>query len=126
MNRLTITGSKFLAPMQASKEQLLEEIKRHQKYYDKLAEFEDLEEQGLLIKLPCKVRDYVYEANKSRNIISTYKITAIVIGRDSRNYNWGLLDGVYSNMNGFNEFALGKTVFLTREEAEKALNKEEK
>ena len=87
---------------------------------DRLAEYEDLEEQGLLIKLPCKVGD-VFEANINRNIISSYIITAIVVGKNSRNYKWGLLDGIYSNMNGFNEFALGKTVFLTREEAEKAL-----
>ena len=28
--------------------------------FDKLAEYEDLEEQGLLLKLPCKVGDTVY------------------------------------------------------------------
>ena len=30
---------------------------------DKLAEYEDLEEQGRLIKLPCKVGDVVYRIN---------------------------------------------------------------
>lgn len=90
----------------------------------KLKKYEYLEEQGLLIKLPCKIGDYVYEANINRNIVSTYKIMSIVIGKDSINYNWGLLDGIYSNIKGFNEFALGKTVFLTREEAEKALSED--
>ena len=28
--------------------------------FDKLAEYEDLEEQGLLLRLPCKVGDTVY------------------------------------------------------------------
>ena len=91
----------------------------------KYLEYRKLEEQGLLIKLPCKVGDFVFEANINRNIISSYIITAIVVGKNSRNYKWGLLDGIYSNMNGFNEFALDKSVFLTREEAEKALKEME-
>lgn len=91
---------------------------------DKLADYEDAEEQGLLIKLPCKVGDMVYEANIGRKMISTYKVTSIVIMTGSRNYGWELIDGIYSNLNGFNEYALGKTVFLTREEAEKALKKQ--
>lgn len=32
----------------------------HQKCTNKLAEYEDLEEQGLLLKLPCKVGDKAY------------------------------------------------------------------
>lgn len=88
---------------------------------DKLSEYEDLEEEGKLIKLPCKVGDIVYEANISRNIVSSYRVTSIILMSKSRNYNWGLISGIYSNMNGFNEFALGRTIFLTREEAEKAL-----
>ena len=92
-------------------------------WIDKYLEYRKLEEQGLLIKLPCKVGDMVYETNINRNIISIYRITSIVVMSESRNYNWGLISGIYSNMNGFNEFALGKTIFLTREDAEKALEK---
>ena len=33
----------------------------HQRCCNKLAEYEDLEEQGLLLKLPCKVGDIVYK-----------------------------------------------------------------
>ena len=33
---------------------------------------------------------------------------------------WELVDGIYSNVRGFEVSALGKTVFLTREEAEAA------
>lgn len=72
------------------------------------------------VKLPCKVGDTVYELNK-RGFISTYKITSIVLMTGSRNYNWELIDGIYSNLNGFNEGAIGKCVFLTLEEAEQAL-----
>jgi hypothetical protein len=86
-----------------------------------LIEYQEAEEHGLLIKLPCKVGDEIYEANIPRKIISTYKVTSIVIMTGSRNYGWELLDGIYSNINGFNEYALGRSVFLTREEAEKVL-----
>lgn len=70
----------------------------------RLAEYEDVEKQGLLVKLPCKVGDTVYQTDgiriyesKIKNII--YDTTGIA----------------------FNERALGKTIFLTREEAEQAL-----
>ena len=32
--------------------------------FDKLAHYEDLEEQGLLLKLPCKVGDKIWEVDK--------------------------------------------------------------
>lgn len=41
----------------------------------KLATYEDLEEQGLLVRLPCKVGDTVYVPN--RVLVSEFKITAI-------------------------------------------------
>lgn len=33
---------------------------KNQQLIDKLAYYEDLEEQGRLVKLPCKVRDIIY------------------------------------------------------------------
>ena len=33
--------------------------------YFKLKEYEDLEEQGLLLKLPCRVGDIIYEVDES-------------------------------------------------------------
>ena len=36
---------------------------------EKLAEYENLEEQGRLIKLPCKVRDTVYLIKDSETIV---------------------------------------------------------
>lgn len=41
MDRMTVTGCKFLTPAVASKNELLDEIRRHQKYYDRLADYED-------------------------------------------------------------------------------------
>ena len=64
----------------------------------------------------------VYEPNK-RGFISTYEIISVHISKCSILVGWNLLDGVYSNLNGFEISTLGKIVFLTREEAEAALAK---
>lgn len=66
----------------------------------------------------------VYEPN-NRGFISTYKVISIHISGCSVLVGWELLDGIYSNLNGFEISALGKTVFLTREEAEAALRREQ-
>ena len=65
----------------------------------------------------------VYESNK-RGFISTYEVISVHISKCSILVGWNLLDGVYSNLNGFEISALGKSIFLTREEAEAALAKE--
>lgn len=74
----------------------------------KLAEFEDAEENGLLVCLPCKVGDTIYmivtKASKSRNTYSFIKKTTL----SSSNIFYVIRD-------------FGKSVFLTREEAERAL-----
>ena len=90
---------------------------------NKLAEYEDLEEQNRLLKLPCAVGDTVHEVQELRKRIQPYIIIAVHISNCGNLYGWELKDGkgVYSNVNGFSEYALGKSVFLTREEAEAAL-----
>lgn len=62
----------------------------------------------------------VYEPNK-RGFVSTYKVISVHLSECSILVGWNLLDGIYSNLNGFEISALGKTVFLTREAAEAAL-----
>lgn len=90
---------------------------------EKLAEYEDLEEQGKLLKLPCAVGDTVYEVQELRKRIQPYTVIAVHISKCGNLYGWELKDGkgVYSNVNGFSEYAIGKQIFLTREEAESAL-----
>ena len=84
---------------------------------EKLAEYEQLEEQGLLVRLPCKVGE---------------KIWCIVNSaiRELRVHHFdmpafGTTDIVFRYADGFKleRFVgeIGKTVFLTREEAEKKL-----
>ena len=87
----------------------------------KLCDYEDLEEQGLIVRLPCKVGDTVYVP--TRNFVSELRITLVSVDTNdmAMYFSWLLNSGIYPNLNGFYEYELGKTVFLTREEAEKKL-----
>ncbi|WOC74852.1 hypothetical protein RX717_12825 [Intestinibacillus sp. NTUH-41-i26] len=66
----------------------------------------------------------VYEPNKRGGVVSTYEVISVHISYCSVLVGWNLIDGIYSNLNGFEISALGKSVFLTREEAEAALRRE--
>ena len=95
------------------------------KLYKHLAEYEDLEEQGLLLKLPCKVGDTVYSI--TRDFISEYNIRNFIC-YDNGNifFDWKCVKGIYLNIKGFHIDHIGKTVFLTKEAAEKELERLEK
>mgnify|MGYP000618221873 FL=1 len=88
---------------------------------EKLATYEDLEEQGLLVRLPCKVGDIVYVP--TRNFVSELRITLMSVDTNdmAMYFSWLLNSGIYPNLDGFSGYELGKTVFLTREEAEKKM-----
>lgn len=95
---------------------------------EKLAEYEDLEEQGRLIKLPCKVGDTVWDNDYGRPC--AYTITAFSFG-ECEEY---ICEPVttkevvfyYTNSSGsitgsFAESEIGKSVFLNKSEAEEKL-----
>lgn len=64
MSRLTKRAENGVAVYATpSGESVKWENNRH-KVLQKLADYEDLEEQGLLLKLPCKVGDVIYEVDK--------------------------------------------------------------
>ena len=83
----------------------------------KLAEYEQLEEQGLLVRLPCKVAEKLW-------CIVNGKINELRVHHFDMPA-FGTTDIVFRYADGFKleRFVgtLGKTVFLTREEAEKKL-----
>lgn len=100
--------------------------------WSKLAEYEDLEEQGLLLRLPCKVGDtlyiieprfYNYEKHEGvqKGICKGYEL--------NDRYGWivkaELEDGEKHTLYFYNFSKFGKTVFLTREEAEQKLKEME-
>ena len=88
---------------------------------DILGDEYDLERLRELAQVDSLIGKTVYEPNK-RGFISTYEVISTHISKCSILIGWNLLDGVYSNLNGFEISALGKTVFLTREEAEAAIS----
>lgn len=79
---------------------------------DKLGKYEDLEEQGRLVKLPCKVGDTVYVIVAEK--ISVQKIQRATIDSEER-------IEFCTKRRGFALFDIGKTVFLTKSEAEAKL-----
>lgn len=93
----------------------------------KLAEYEDLEEQGRLIKLPCKVGDILYvngilgvgEAEEYKVIRVDYHSNLAT--KRSEFYIEALLVNDPRNSIGFYDKEIGKTVFPTKAEAEAKL-----
>ena len=83
----------------------------------KLATYECLEEQGLLVRLPCKVGDYLYCIVNGE--VKKLKVHSFGVS------DFEITDIEFKYVDGFKivRFVgeLGKTVFLTHEEAEKKL-----
>ena len=96
---------------------------------NKWQEYKDLEEQGLLVRLPCKVGDMPW-----------YNILGYTESYEIKAFSYGYCDGYIeageeirdeiifycenhtgSIIGSFPVSGIGKTVFLTREEAEKKL-----
>lgn len=94
-------------------------VKNHDyiKASEKLAEYEDLEEQGLLVRLPCKVGDDLYCIVNGE--VKKLKVHSFGVP------DFEITDIEFKYVDGFKivRFVgeVGKTVFLTREEAEKKL-----
>ena len=108
------------------KDILINQTQEINRLNDILREYKELEEQGLLLKLPCKVGDTVWEVQKIRERIQQYEIISVNQGRMGYLYfNWELKDGYgyYGNLKGFGISDIGKTVFLTKEEAEHELKR---
>lgn len=83
----------------------------------KLKDYEDLEEQGRLIKLPCKVGDIVYKPNSvTLKEIVEIKIESMFITESNFNISGRTTKMKYSFCCTPKDF--GKTVFLTKSEVE--------
>ena len=98
----------------------------------KLCEYEDLEEQGLLLRLPCKVGDIIWDKDCGKPYAYTITGFSFGTGKDYIDEPVSLKEIVYycsdysGNITGsFAVSEIGKTVFLTREEAENKLKEME-
>lgn len=85
---------------------------------EELMGYKDLEEQGRLIKLPCNEGDtiYVLEPNGVIRKCKVYNITTNIYADSNKNDPYWKGFEIKDNL-------FGKTVFLTREEAEHALGR---
>ena len=83
---------------------------------DKLAEYEDLEEQGLLLRLPCPIGTTVYNTTLWDDITEKVEVDGKTIYRIVHKHK--VSKSTFSLGDIYN---FGKTVFLTKAEAERKL-----
>lgn len=95
-------------------------------YQRRLANCNHFKDRSKFIELPCKVGDILYHPVPLRNIIAEYRIKSFQIYSNCVWVNWNLVDGVATiNFSGIYANEIGKTVFLTQEEAEQAFKERE-
>lgn len=94
----------------------------------KLNEYEKAEEQGLLLKTPCKIGNTVFRINNGTKnpiipmVISEIRYKALRSGKVIMKIMGS--DDIMTKADGcsvYYEEEIGKKIFLTKEEAEKAL-----
>ena len=112
------TGEELLKPkfkpLKMSKAKMAKEIRA----------WRNAEEQGLLVRLPCKVGDILFRINKgARNPIIKMKVSQITM--ISKLYNIKAIQEDYGEV-FFSDDVIGIKVFTTSEEAEKKLEEMKK
>lgn len=90
---------------------------------NRLRELAEADKEGRCIIPPCKVGDMVYEVT-SRKTISEYRVRAIRVELFCTFIEWDIVAGfVDKSIFGVPVDEIGKTVFLTREEADHELKR---
>lgn len=89
--------------------------------FEKLAMYEDLEEQGRLPKLPCKVEDILYGISMGKIITLTVNEISIFCMKGEKIINVKCQSN--DEFRNYVEGEFGKTVFLSKEEAKAAMDK---
>lgn len=99
---------------------------------EELKKYKDLDKQGLFLRLPCKVGDTVWElCNCNDNVYRVFpmKVANVIAygsireikGKEPVTWNIYAISDYTDMYKSF--YDIGKTVFLTKEEAEEALRK---
>ena len=114
MERLTVSGVN-IGFLDSSK------LPSYESIYEKLRKYEDVEEQGLLVKLPCKVGDMVYVKMASHCDIQYAEAEV----RDFTHFTscgfCAVVTSKHFDKQNIPFADFGKTVFLTQDEAEEKL-----
>ena len=87
---------------------------------EKLADYEDLEEQGLLLRLPCPIGTTVYNTTCWDDVTEKVKVDGKIFCRTVRKHKVSKSTFSLLDVKDF-----GKTVFLTKAEAEQKLKEME-
>ena len=88
---------------------------------NRIRDLAEADRDGRLVMPPCKAGDTVYEVT-SRKTISEYRVKAIRVELFCTFIEWDIVAGfVDKSIFGVPVNEIGKTVFLTREEADRAL-----
>lgn len=116
-----------LSPQACAEAREIEEVLSSYDYsISRMVELMKADVEGRVLILPCKVGDTIYLARA--NPILQYKVTGYEMGEASisqvRSKHVDKETGLTFNFT-FRPGSIGKTVFLSREEAEKALQKME-
>jgi hypothetical protein len=97
--------------------------------YRKLKDYEDAEEQGLLLKLPCKVGDTLYRVNKgAKEPVIMMRVIQLYIKQIHKDITVMRIDAINdADMceSCYLPCDIGERIFLTREEAEAKLKEME-
>lgn len=96
---------------------------------EKFAAYEEAEEKGRLFRLPCGIGDVVYEkgymySSSSQNHIEkifAFRITGIQIDSQKIIFTRKRIEPAYGFGYNFSLEDIGKSIFLTQEEAEEKL-----
>ena len=99
-------------------------------WLEELKEYRDLEEKGLLLKLPCKVGTvaYLIDHNSIRMERKPFKCIIDEFTVDKYNNCYAVLNGAENfymmrRFRAINIKLFGETIFLTKEDAEKAIKR---
>ena len=125
MKRLTKINGKYIEYSDENYNDSIDNREMLEKCLRKLAEYEELEEQGLLLRLPCKVGSTLYQPISNR--INEYEVIGLCfdIHRNKFMYEVAYQIGLkwYKTTCDFD--CINKTVFLTQAEAEQKLKEME-
>lgn len=92
------------------------------KCFNKLGQYEELEKQGKLLKLPCKVGDYIYTISRGKIIsLKVCEISIFYLNENNLTLQIECSENDSSDFLNYLDSEIGKTVFLTQEEVKAAL-----
>lgn len=106
-------------PMRAVCIKSAEDCEQLAEWLEKFKEYQQLEEQGRLVKLPCKVGDTVYGISMGKLISLTVNEISIFYMKGERVINVKCQNN--DEFRNYVEREFGKTVFLTKAEAKAKL-----